>query len=197
MAILATRAPVFAGDLPAPFQRFNDQSLLSLLPSDGATVPVVRETRLWKGAGAPRLLALLENAGGRYELAEFGLDDERIVLHARHEDRGRWDDTHGLDLAPYRLTQDRTAIGVRYQRMVTGGTAVVLVLYLRAGSTFEPVFTRIVRSSAMDSDDETWAVIQVVPGKQEYRDLRVVETGGGATVRELWRWDAAARAYRK
>lgn len=196
IAVLAASAPVLGDGLPAPFQRFNDQSLLTLLHRDDATAPVVRETRLWKGEGAPRLLALLEKGSGRYELAQFALDGDRIVLNATYEDRGPWDDTHGLDLAPYRLTRDRTAIGVKYQRMVTGGTAVVLVLYLRSGSTFEPVFTRIVRSSAMDSDDESSAVIQVVSGKQEYRDLRVIETGNGGTVRERWTWDNAAKAYR-
>jgi hypothetical protein len=194
IAILAAGTPT-PDDLPAPFQRFSHLSLLNLLHADAAARPVVRETRVWKGEGAPRLLALLENGSGRYELAQFALEGDQIVLNARYEDRGRWDDTHGLDLAPYRLTRDRTAIGVRYQRMVTGGTAVVLVLYLRSGSTFEPVFTRIVRSSAMDSDDESSAVIQVVPGKQEYRDLRVLETGTGATVRERWTWDVAARKY--
>jgi hypothetical protein len=193
IAVLAAGAPASADDLPAPFQRFSHQDLLALLHLDEAA-PVVRETRLWKGEGASRLIALIENGSGRYVLAQFALDGDRIVLNARHG-RGPWDDAWARP-GPLSADARRTAIGVKFQRMVTGGTAVVLVLYLRSGRTFEPVFTRIVRSSAMDSDDESSAVIQVVPGKQEYSDLRVIETGTGATVRELWTWDGAAKAYR-
>ena len=61
------------------------------------------------------------------------------------------------------------------------------------GAAFARVFERIVYYQAMETDEWSHATIQIVAGKGEYDDRRVVEDGSGSTVRERWAWDTAAQ----
>jgi hypothetical protein len=183
--------------LPAPFERFPKQDLVALLYPGSEAPPVLVAAAVWKEPGSPRLLAAFLQADGNCELAEVGVEQGRMAVTARYKEPYHWDDIHGFDLAPYRITSNRRAMGVRYQGMVQGGTRVVLVLYLRSGATFERIFERVVHYQAMDSDTWSLAQIQILPGKGEYSDLRVVDRGSNRTVTERWTWDSTAHVYRE
>jgi hypothetical protein len=193
-----TAAATLAGSASGqvPLERVDSKELLQLAYPDDASPGTVRWTNVWKGEGAPRLLALFDKDGS-YEIAAFAQEGEKLRLLARYVETDRWDDAHGFDLAPYRVARDRVAIGVRYQTMQAGGTAVVLKLYLRADATFRPIFERRVSWQSLEGDESNSAVIQLAPGAGEYKDLVVLETQEGRTARERWSWDAAARAYRE
>jgi hypothetical protein len=182
--------------LASPFDRFEADDLVRLAYPDDAAPGTVRWTSVWKGEGTPRLLAIFDRDGS-YEIAAFGREGETLRLVARYVETDRWDDAHGFDLAPYRVTKDRVAIGVRYQTSQAGGTAEVLKLYLRAGATFRPIFERRVHWQAMEGDESNLAVVQMAPGQGDYKDLVVVETQEGRMARERWTWDAAAQAYQE
>jgi hypothetical protein len=197
LLLAAAGSPAYA-QLPAPFERVAEADLTRLLYPGSGTPPTLAQSAVWKEPGTPRLLALFAKGDGHYELTEVGAEGTHLVVTARVEEPERWDDAHRLDLAPYQVTRDRRAVGVRYQTMARGGTSVVLVLYLRAGATFERIFERSVQYQAMESDASSLADIQVLPGSGEYNDLRVVDRGSsGRTVRERWTWDAAKHVYRE
>lgn len=193
--IAVADTPAYA-QLPAPFDHVAEVDLLTLLYPGSAKPPALSQSAVWKEPGTPRLLALFRQDDGHYELTEVGTEGAKLVVTARVQDPDRWDDAHRIDLAPYRVTKDRRAVGVRYQTMARGGTAVFLVLYLRSGQTFERIFSRSVEYQAMESDASSLADIQIVPGKGDYNDLLVIDRGSkGGTIRERWTWDADKHVY--
>ncbi len=190
-------SPAYA-QLPTPFERFAEADLTKLLYPGKATAPALVQSAVWKEPGTPRLLALFAQGDGHYELTEVGAEGTQLAVAARIQEPERWDDAHRIDLAPYRITKDRRAVGVRYQTMARGSTAVFLVLYLRSGTTFERIFSRSVEYQAMESDASSLADIQIVPGTGDYNDLRVIDRGNkGGTIRERWTWDADKHVYRE
>ena len=186
-----------SGGFPSPFERFTDQDLKRVVYPGNETPPGLHTAAVWKEPGTPRLLTIFDRPDRHYEIVELGTESDRLVVTARFVEPDRWDDAHGFDLAPYRITKELRAMGVRYQTTVPGGTRVVLVLYLRAGATFERIFERPVEYQAMESDDFSRAEIQIVAGKGEYNDLRVIDRGSRRTVGERWTWDSASRTYRE
>ena len=157
-------------------------------------MPSVRLAAVSKADGEPHLVAALETAGGGRGIVELALRDGALSMVAQGIENAPWDDVLDLDLAPYRLAADQRAIGVRYQRMVPGGTGVFLVLYLRNGTAFDRVFEEQVRFAPEGGDAEWEATVQVVPRTDGYNDLRVAAPGRPGQALVL-RWDAAARRY--
>ena len=196
-ALLAAPALAGAGSLglPAPFDRVEDADVARLAQLDGGTKPSVRLAAVSKAEAEPHLVAALETAGGGRGLVELALRDGALSMVAQGIENGAWHDVLELDLAPYRLAKDQRAIGVRYQRVIRGGTGVFLVLYLRRGGSFDRVFEEIVRYVPLDGGDEWTATVQVVPRADGYNDLRVAVPGRPREA-VVHRWDPAARKYR-
>lgn len=192
---VAVPAVVGAGDLglPAPFDRVDAADVVRLARLDGGGAPSVHLSAVSKAGADPHLVAVLRTAGGGWQVAEIAREGDGLALVAETIESGRWDDALELDLAPYRLAKDQRAIGVRYQRMVPGGTGVFLVLYLRNGTGFDRVFEEQVRHAPFDGDEWTANVV-VVPRPSGYNDLRVVVPGKSRQALLLG-WDAAARQY--
>lgn len=205
---LALAAPGAGGakakpaEAPGPFDPFGDDDIQQVVHPGQAKPAAVMETSLWKGEGTPRLLVRFDRQPkseqsweSTYEIAMLGLEKDALTLLARYVETDHWDDCHGFDLAPYRVTKDRTAIGVKYQRGMGQRTGVFLKLYLRTGATFQPIFEEAVESVSNDGEGDTaLATIQMAPGPGEYRDLVVVSDHNR---RQRWTWDAAAQAYRE
>jgi hypothetical protein len=195
-AALLLAAPLVAGDLgvPAPFDRVTAAEVARLARLDGGRLPSVRYAAVSKADAEPHLVAALETPGGGRGVVELALRGGALTLVAQAIENGAWDDVLELDLAPYRLSKDQRAIGVRYQRMVPGGTGVFLVLYLRNGGGFDRVFQEQVRYAPFDGDAGWDATVQVVPRPDGHSDLRVAVPGRPRQALVL-RWDAAARKY--
>jgi hypothetical protein len=194
-AVLLLAAPPVAGDLglPAPFDRLDAAEVVRVSRLDGGPEPSVRFAAVSKAEPEPHLVAVLEAPGGGRLLSELALRDGRLSLVAQTIENASWDDVLGLDLAPYRLAEGRRAVGVRYQRMVLGGTGIFLVLYLRGGSGFERVFEEQVGYVPFDGDGEWAATVAVVPRTHGWNDLRVAVPGSSTAVG--LRWNARARRY--
>jgi hypothetical protein len=195
-AALLLAAPLPAGDLglPAPFDRVTGAEVARIAQLDGGRLPAVRYAAVSKAEAEPHLVAALETPGGGRGVVELALRDGAPALVAQAIENGAWDDVLELDLAPYRLSKDRRALGVRYQRMVPGGTGVFLVLYLRNGAGFDRVLEQQVRYVPFDGDDEWEATVQVVPRTDGYNDLRVAVPGRPRAAFDL-RWNEGERRY--
>lgn len=191
----AAATPAEPEGLPAPFQDVSEEDIQEAVHPGQAKPDEISEARLWKGEGTPRLLVLFgRTEASTYEVALLGLEKGALTVVARYVETVRWDDAKGFDLAPYRVTKDRTAFGVKYQRNMSGATGDFVKLYLRSGTTFRPIFEHVIYYSATESDDWGSATIQLAPGQGEFKDLVVVNSGNA---RERWVWDAKAQAYRE
>jgi hypothetical protein len=196
LLLVALPQGVGAGDLglPAPFEGVDAADVVRVARLDGGGAPSVHLSAVSKAEAEPHLLAVLAAAKGGWQVAELARQEQGLSLVAHAIESGRWDDALELDVAPYRLSKDRRAFGVRYQRMTQGGTSVFLVLYLRNGSGFDRVFEEVVRYVPFDGDEEWIANVQVVPRAEGYNDLRVVAPGKPRDA-QLLRWDSAAGRY--
>lgn len=132
-------------DLPAAASiRAEDFEVIARSFQEGSTVvlvkgkdPSVAGFGLYANGNAPWASRMLARSG-RLSFPE----DETVA---------------GLDLAPFRVTSDETAIGVRFKRFRAyaggGGWASVLRLYLRRGEVLVPIFTAVLEFSCMLAGD--------------------------------------------
>jgi hypothetical protein len=173
------------------------------------------DAALWKGVAEPRLLALVESYaaednGARpgYGAAAYGLDlaafdleggAPKLVAKLQNADTHSGHSDMAFDQAPYRVTPEIRAFGLRETYLHMGHRTERLKLFMQEGATFRPIFERVMYDSLKDAytdplegdldaqkmkeiyeDNETYsfnrqAVLAVVPGQGGANDFKVTE----------------------
>jgi hypothetical protein len=125
------------------------------------------DAALWKGSTEPRLLVLIETyapeqggarpeygaAGFGLDLAAFGLEAGRPKLIAKLKDA----ETHSghsemsFDQAPYRVTTELRAFGLRETYLHMGHRTERLKLFIQDGAEFRAIFERPMLDSLQDA----------------------------------------------
>lgn len=173
------------------------------------------DAKAWKAEGEPRLVVLVETYGledGRRPeygaavyrvdllLAEDGPRGPRLLASLPHAATHTGHGAVDLDLAPYRLRRDATAVGLRGSSLHQGFLGAELQLFLREGTTFLRVFERLVEQDSTGASGDALegdldaagmreayggfddvlaarrkAILRVVPAGGIWNELEVVE----------------------